>query len=94
MTSPILYKDDIYLGSVEGSLYKIDSNDGSLVWQYQTEETQMGFTAPISIVDDELFVVGNDRQLYSFSLFENSSTSKPNNNHADSIFMFTPVLAK
>jgi len=72
LTTPVMHNGYLFLGSVEGSIYKIDSQKGTLLWEFATEQSLTGFTAPITIVDNQLIVIGNDRILYSFSLVENA----------------------
>ena len=93
LTSPLFHNEHIFVGSVEGSIYKIDAKTGEMRWKYEAEHSLMGFTAPITIDDEQLLVLGNDRVLYSFSLMENAHRKRrvqpKMNNH-----MFFPVLGE
>ena len=94
LTSPVLYKEHLYFGSVEGSIFKIHQETGTLVWTFEMEKSVLGFSAPISIVDDQLLVIGNDRILYSFSLEENADMQYRKGKIETNQTMFLPTVVE
>ena len=78
LTTPILLGETLYLGSVAGSLYGINKDNGTLVWSYKEETLDIGFSAPIRLDSSHIFAISNDRVLYSFQVAKNTEKKSPN----------------
>jgi outer membrane protein assembly factor BamB len=60
--SPIIYKDSLYCGSVDGFLYCLEYRTGRLRWKFQTRGAITG--TPIA-VDDLVYIGSTDHRLYA-----------------------------
>jgi outer membrane protein assembly factor BamB len=61
--SPIVHRDAVYCGSVDGSLYCLDAASGRMRWRYQTEGPITG--TPVAH-EDMIFIGSTDKKVYAF----------------------------
>ena len=60
--SPVIYKDSIYCGSVDGNLYCLEYRTGRLRWKFGTEGAITG--TPL-VYDDVVYIGSTDHQIYA-----------------------------
>jgi outer membrane protein assembly factor BamB len=91
LTSPVDAGEALYLGSVEGSVYKLRKSDGALLWEHKEETLDTGFSAPITQTNNHLIAIGNNRVLYSFSVEEHNHSMQKSmqSSRPDSLFRST-----
>ncbi len=61
-SSPAVANDCLYVGSVDGMVYSLDTKSGALRWRVRTNGPVI--SSPI-IEDDVVFVGSNDRMVYA-----------------------------
>jgi outer membrane protein assembly factor BamB len=60
--SPIIYKDSLYCGSVDGYLYCLEYRTGRLRWKYKTNGPITGTPAAS---DDVIYIGSTDHSIYA-----------------------------
>ncbi len=60
--SPLLYRDGLYIGAVNGILYHLDARSGTVRWHYETDGAITG--APV-VADDVLYFGSLDHYVYA-----------------------------
>ena len=91
MTTPTSFGDTIILGSVQGTLYQINKEDGSLLWEYKHETLDAGFSAPVTVNDTHLIALSNERILYSFALIEQQNKIQVKSTSSPSSMIFSTM---
>ena len=76
LTTPILFGDAIIVGSVQGTIYQINKEDGTLIWEFKHETLDAGFSAPLTMNDQHLIALSNERILYSFAIGNQENKAK------------------
>jgi outer membrane protein assembly factor BamB len=61
--SPIVYRNALYCGSVDGHLYCLDQRGGQLRWKYNTLKP---ITATPAAYDDKILIGSTDHRFYAF----------------------------
>ena len=61
----MIYKDSIYCGSVDGSLYCLEYRTGRLRWKYHTE---MPITGTPTASEDMVFIGSLDHRVYALAV--------------------------
>lgn len=62
-SSPVIVRDRVYVGSLDGRLYAIDLQTGKEVWNY---DAGTGFSASPAVADGRLVIGNEDGVLYCF----------------------------
>ena len=65
-SAPVLYQGKIFVGSMDGSFYSLDSRSGSLLWNFTTWGARPILTTPI-VVDGQVCFASNDGFLYNLN---------------------------
>jgi len=60
--SPSAYKDSLYFGSVDGSMYCLEYRTGRLRWKFETQGAIIG--SPV-VFDDILYFGSTDHLVYA-----------------------------
>jgi outer membrane protein assembly factor BamB len=60
--SPVVYKDSLYCGSVDGNLYCLEYRTGRLRWKF---ETQGAITGSPVVMDDIVYIGSTDHHVYA-----------------------------
>ncbi len=60
--SPVIYKDSLYCGSVDGNLYCLEYRSGRERWKFKTEAAITGTPA---VFDDIVYIGSTDHQVYA-----------------------------
>jgi outer membrane protein assembly factor BamB len=60
--SPVIFKDSVYIGSVDNHLYCLEYRTGRLRWKY---ETKGPITGTPCIYDDILYIGSTDHFVYA-----------------------------
>ncbi|MCW4002702.1 MAG: PQQ-binding-like beta-propeller repeat protein [Candidatus Bathyarchaeota archaeon] len=63
VSSPIIYNGKVYLGALDGVIYCLDANSGTIIWQVQTGGP---IYATPTIVDDSLYITSSTPTAGSF----------------------------
>ncbi|HEX9332034.1 MAG TPA: PQQ-binding-like beta-propeller repeat protein, partial [Anaerolineales bacterium] len=61
-SSPVVYKDSLYCGSVDGNLYCLEYRTGRLRWKFGTGGAITG--TPL-VFDDIVYIGSTDHQIYA-----------------------------
>jgi outer membrane protein assembly factor BamB len=61
-SSPVVYKDSIYCGSVDGSLYCLEYRSGRLRWKFESKAAITG--SPV-VLDDIVYFGSTDHHVYA-----------------------------
>ena len=93
LTTPISFGDSIFLGSVQGTLYQINKDDGSLLWEHKNETLDAGFSAPLIRNEQYLFALSNERILYSFALASSQRSSSTRSASKSGSMLFPTLVA-
>ena len=60
--SPVVYKDSLYCGSVDGTLYCLEYRTRRLRWKFGTQGPLQGL--PL-VYDDIVYIGSTDHQVYA-----------------------------
>jgi len=60
--SPIIYKENVYCGSVDGNLYCLDQNNGQLKWKFASKGPITGTPAAN---EDMVYFGSADNNIYA-----------------------------
>ena len=61
-SSPIIYKDSLYFGSVDNTLYCLEYRSGRLRWKFETKGPITG--SPLAF-DDIVYIGSTDHHMYA-----------------------------
>ena len=61
-SSPAVYKDSLYIGSVDGNMYCLEYRTGRLRWKFETGSAITG--SPV-IFDDIVYFGSTDHHVYA-----------------------------
>ncbi|MBI5404227.1 MAG: PQQ-like beta-propeller repeat protein [Ignavibacteriae bacterium] len=68
-SSPVYYKNSLFFGSGDGNIYALNSENGELLWKYQTEDV----VHSTPVVDDSNLYVGSfDGYFYALNINDGS----------------------
>jgi outer membrane protein assembly factor BamB len=70
--APATYGRRIYLGSNDGVVYCLDSNNGRIIWRFPTEGVRKGVSGPLSISGDVLYARFGKTNLAALSVTNGS----------------------
>jgi outer membrane protein assembly factor BamB len=64
-STPLVYKDVVYVGSYDNNLWALDTKDGSLIWKMATEG---GIGSSPAYSSGAIYIGSTDRRLYSIDV--------------------------
>lgn len=65
VSDPLLADGAIYVGTIDGKMYKIDANTGDILWTYEEETKIKSIWTKPAIIDNVLFFATEDGHIYA-----------------------------
>jgi outer membrane protein assembly factor BamB len=63
-SSPALYNNGVYFGSVDGHVYCVEAANGKLRWKFKTDGAVI--SSP-TVIDDVVYIGSTDHNLYAIA---------------------------